>query len=937
MGSFRIAASCVLSASCCAWGQTAPATKTVNINGTVSDPSTARVAQATVEARSADNILVGTTTTDSGGRFRLALPSGTYDLVITADGFDPYLATVKAAGSNVSVDAKLVVATTQTIVSVNGNNGGASTAEDANGSALTLTDKQLGNLSDDDATFQQQLTALAGGDGQHAPQIYVDGFTGGQFPPKNSIRAVKINQNPFSAEYDGLGFGRIEIFTKPGTGRLHGSVDITGDPSGFNSQNPFLNALNPLQHQVEPGYYRLHTQANLSGPIDKKTSFFVSADYYDQQNNAIVNAQTVASNTAVVSFSQAVPDPQETSSYTARLDRQWSTNNTFTGRYEFDRSAQTNAGLSEFILPSEAFNTATNTSTLQLGNTQIIGAHAELDTKFEWIRTRNAQNPLSAAPSILVQGTVSDGGSPAQVLHDNQDHLEFQENGTYEHKTHFLRYGARYRLYRDASLSTSGYNGTFTFTDIGAYQASVQGKPSASQFQLTRGQAAFSVITGDLGLWAEDEWKLRKNVTTDLGFRFETQSAIPDHSDPSPHVGLSWAIGQTDKKPAIVVLRGGGALFYDRFPIGALTTAVRQNNPALQQTFTVKNPTFFANTAAGLQTALAGTNLGTAGAQTIYRVSPNLRSEYEVDAGATAEFHFGKYGSVSANYIYFHGIHQWVSVNANAPLLNGTRPGGPGSGDVYQFDSGGETLAHIIFMNPQINITKKIQYWGFLFVQPQFNSDTAGLTSFASNSYNIHQDYGRSQYDRHYGLFTGIDADLKYGVHAGAFLATRGGQPFNITTGQDNNGDTIYNDRPSFASAASNPANVIHTGLGNFNTVPVAGESLVPINYGNSPRFLSLQVQLQKTVHFGPRIAEPLDGPPPPPPPPGSKPAPPPDPRYALVFSVEAQNLTNTVSPAPPIGVLTSPFFGRSISTANDFLTTTAANRTFMVHTAFRF
>ena len=119
--------------------------------------------------------------------------------------------------------------------------------------------------------------------------------------------------------------------------------------------------------------------------------------------------------------------------------------------------------------------------------------------------------------------------------------------------------------------------------------------------------------------------------------------------------------------------------------------------------------------------------------------------------------------------------------------------------------------------------------------------------------------------------------------------------------------------------------------------MPQAGESLVPINYGNSPKFLSLQVQLQKTVRFGPRLAEPSDDPAPPPPKPGSKPAPPPDPRYALVFSAEAQNLTNTVSPAAPIGVLSSSFFGQSISTANDFLTTTAANRTFMVHTAFRF
>jgi len=176
----------------------------------------------------------------------------------------------------------------ETFVEVSGDNNEMSTSEDANKNGLDLKGDMLATLSDDDATFQQQLLALAGDDGSHPPQIYVDGFSGGKFPPKSAVREVKINQNPFSAEYDSMGLGRIEIFTKPGTGSIHGSVDVYGDPSAFNSQNPFL-------HQTEPGYYRVHTVGNLSGPIDKKTSFFLSADYYDQQNNAIINAQSVNS------------------------------------------------------------------------------------------------------------------------------------------------------------------------------------------------------------------------------------------------------------------------------------------------------------------------------------------------------------------------------------------------------------------------------------------------------------------------------------------------------------------------------------------------------------------------------------------------------------------------------------------------------------------
>ena len=133
---------------------------------------------------------------------------------------------------------------------------------------------------------------------------------------------------------------------------------------------------------------------------------------------------------------------------------------------------------------------------------------------------------------------MSAGGSPSQAYHDHQDQLEFQENGTYEHGKHLIRAGGRYRLYRDANLSTAGFNGAFTFTNLASYKTSVLGTPSASQFQLTTGKANFRVITGDAALWAEDEWQLRRDVTADLGFRVESQSAIPDHFDPSPHFGL---------------------------------------------------------------------------------------------------------------------------------------------------------------------------------------------------------------------------------------------------------------------------------------------------------------------------------------------------------------------------------------------------------------
>lgn len=881
------------------------------LTGSVTDPSGALVPHAVVHVSSTQGTFSQVLRCDAEGRFFVPLQPGAYDLTITAPNFEPFFKNVVIGAAAMQVAVRLTIASARAVVDVDSAENQLSTAEAANKSGLDLKGGELATLSDDDTTFQQQLLALAGDDGSHAPQIYVDGFSGGNFPPKSAIREIKINENPFSAAYDSMGLGRIEIFTKPGTGDLHGGFDVYGDPSAFNSRNPFLQ-------ESEPGYYRLHTVGNLSGPLNKKTTFFLSGNYYNQQNNAVINAQSVSGAGDIYSISEAVPDPTTTGEYSARLDRQWSSNNAISGRYEYDRVNQVNGGLGQSVLPSAANNSLLSIQTLQLRDVQYVSANTEMDSSFQWIRTRTEENPVSTAPAILVSGTVSDGGSPSQVDHDHQDQLEFQEDVVHQHGKHLILAGARYRLYRDANLSTAGFNGTYTFSDLAAYQASVNGMPSASQYQVTAGKSAFSVVTGDVALWVEDEWQLRRNLTADLGARFEAQSAIPDHADPSPHFGLSWAPARGEKKAAPVVLRIGSGIYYDRFPLADLMIAVQQGDPAVRQTYTVANPDFFGNKIPSVLPSLGITT---------YRVSPNLRSEYEMDSSASAEFSFGKRGSIAVTFLNKLQRHQWVSINANAPRADGTRPYGASAGNMDEFVSEAEGVGNWFYVDPRIKINQSLTMTGHFNFKRQM-SDTFGPASSASNSYNVHQDYGRSSSDRPYAAYVGMNAALKWGLRTAFFLTARAGEPFNITTGADNNGDSIYNDRPTYATPSSNPVDVVPTIYGDLNLNPQPGERIIPVNIGRSAGpFVSLQVQAGKTWHFGSRVSAVET----------EKASAPADPRYAFVLSVEAQNITNTVSPAPPVGVLTSPFFGRSIATSNNFLSTSAANRTITLHSAFSF
>jgi hypothetical protein len=263
------------------------------------------------------------------------------------------------------------------------------TSASSNASQVVITQEEMDALPDDPDDLQSALIALAGpAAGPNGAQMFVDGFSGGAMPPKEAIREIRINQNPFSAEYDKLGMGRIEILTRPGSDKFRGALFL-------NSRNPYV--------ENKPDYSNTMYGGSLSGPLGKRASFFLNADQRNIDNNATIHATTIDPTTfQPTSVDQAIVAPFRNTYVTPRVDYQLTPNNTLVARYQYTNSTQDNAGVGQLSLESRAFKTGSAEHNGQMTETAVLNAQAVNETRFQYSHTTTFQNGGNSEPAVLV-------------------------------------------------------------------------------------------------------------------------------------------------------------------------------------------------------------------------------------------------------------------------------------------------------------------------------------------------------------------------------------------------------------------------------------------------------------------------------------------------------------------------------------------------------
>jgi Carboxypeptidase regulatory-like domain len=944
---------------------------TGTIRGQVKDPSGAALVGATVLVTSPDGQTLTATTKHDGSYEVKGLAPGKYKVQGLAKGFavfendDVQVAT----GQIQKLDITLLIETQQEKVVVQSEGATLSVAPENNAGAIVISGKELDALSDDPDELQSDLEALAGPSaGPNGGQMYIDGFTAGQLPPKSSIREIRINQNPFSSEYDKLGYGRIEIFTKPGTDQWHGEVNAMGNDSGLNTRDPFLGTAD------QPGYYSDMLSGSIGGPLAKNASIFFDAQHRNIDDLSVIDA-AVPPNYTQGSFQQAIPNDRTRTNIGPRLDYQLGKNDTLTVRYQYWRNNDQNQGIGAFTLPTQAYNTLETEQTLQAGETHMFGQNIVNETRFQFLHDVTSQNPTSTAPTVNVQGFFIAGGNSQGTQQDDANHYEFQNYTSIAHGKHMIKFGARLRQENDSNSSNSQFNSTYIFKSAQAYQTTLDNIAAAQpanangggayQYIVTTGLPSASISLFDAGLYVQDDWRARPNLTLSGGLRFESQTDISDHADWAPRFSLAWGLAHGGNTPKTVI-RAGWGIFYDRFEDQYLVQAEHLNGVA-QTSYVVYSPSFFDPNA-------PVTNLsGSAQTPTIYRVAPDLRAPQIMQTAVSVERQLTKVSNLSVTYMNSRGNHQLFTNNINTPEP-GTFPANPvyPNGipeNIFEYESEGIFKQNQLIVNANVRAGARFMLVGY-YTLNYANSDTGGANSFPSNPYDVVEDYGRAAFDvRHRGILVGSFA-LPYGFRLSPFMVASSGSPYNVVLSQDFIGSTVLNQRPAFATNPLNPLLVVNTPLGAFDTNVSdlgPGESIIPVGYFTGPSQFSLNLRLSKTFGFGKPSEGPSGG--------GGGgghyhgrgPGGPfggggggfnmgggGDHRYNLTFSIFARNLTNNINLGTPNGLLNvpnlaacssdpstcdnlSPYFGKSNSLASGFLSSSGAPRTFYLHVSFTF
>jgi hypothetical protein len=959
-----------------------------SLRGSITDELGAVIVGANVTLTDAGGVQKKTTTNGEGGYTFAGLAPGKYTLQAVAPGFAPSDSKeVEISGARQTMDLTLHVTIEEKVTIAE---TAVSTEATNNANQTVIAGKDLDALPDDPDELAAALQALAGPSvGPNGGQIFIDGFTGGSLPSKDAIREIRINQNPFAAENDQPS-ARIDILTRPGTDKFRGGASVNFNDESLNSRNPFATT----SSKRTPFQIRQYDM-NVSGPlVPKKASIFFNLGRIETDDNELVRATVLDENLNPVDVGQAFVVPRRNLFFSPRLDYAINASNTLIARYNYNRFRVENQGVGGFNLPERGFNTLSVNQNIQLTETAILNPTTINETRFQFSHNRFEQIGNNDVPALDVSGAFGSGGSQVGQSSNTRNAWELNNFTAKQMGTHAIKFGGRIRHGAVNDINEGFFGGNWTFaggfglTSIQRYELTLklqeQGFTPAQIRAAGGGATGFRIYSGnpfadvnqtDYGVFVQDDWRIRPNITFSYGLRYETQTNAHSKYDFAPRLAVAWSPGAANSaRPPKMVIRVGTGFFYNRFNENNTLQANRFNGVNVIQTSLIEP---FENQPPGVieqqlpnvaavysvlnqwsPTAVPSVAGVPATQETIWQVDPKIQVPMVWVLGTQVERQLPRNMTVFIGFFNIRIVHVIRARDVNAPLPgtiteltpNGLRPD-PTRGEIYRYEASGQFNQRQFFIGFNSRFSRTFQVNGNYSLSKTTNdTDGQGSALFPMNSYDLTGEFGRAGFDiRHRFTIFGTVNLPWWKLVVNPFIVANTGPGFNITTGLDRNLDRQFNERPSFAAADAVCSLTIKcTRFGKFNLNPLPGETIIPRNYGQAPGAFVVNMRVSRTFAFGvinrgnaaaasrpagqTAAAAPAGGPGGPggpaggaragaggPGPQGGGGAAASEKRYNLNVSINFQNLFNRVNLGTPVGNLSSPSFGESVGLGGAF------------------
>jgi hypothetical protein len=721
-----------------------------------------------------------------------------------------------------------------------------------------LTRAQIEALPDDPDEMEEALKEMAG----PGATIRVDGFRGGKLPPKSQIQSIRFRRDLFAAENHGGGMVFVDIHTRPGGGPLRGTLDFTFRDEALNARNAFAPREAPEQQQ--------NGTLTLTGNLIKdRMGFTITTNGVNAYDSKTLNAVTPQR-----SINGSVRRPADRTNFSARVDHALTKAATLRTSYQRSGGRSENLGVGDFDLPTRAYSRETTEDLFRLSIGSPVGRNFYNETRFQARHQTQFSESLTDTPALLVPDAFNAGGAQIGGGRRGTD-FEFATDLDYAHGRHSARAGVLFEAghYRSDDVRNTG--GTFTFDSLEAYEA---GRPTT--FTQRTGDPLVQYGHAQFGWYVQDDIRVARSLLMSVGLRHEIQTHVDDYANFAPRFGATWS----PFKKGGTTLRGGVGVFYDWFEAQFYEQTLRVDGTH-QVDLVVQNPGYPDPFAGASAIVLPPSR---------YIQADDLRLPTTLRTNVAVEQTVGRVGRVNVGYSFGRGRQLFRGRNVNAPFEDGTRPD-PDAGNITQVESTARSGGHMINTGFNLNLP---WHRTFLFVNYAFarlRNDTDGPFSLPVDNFNPGAEWGPTQTDVRHRFSGMFNMNLWAGFKLASNFNASSAPPYNITTGGDNNGDTVSNDRPEGVGRNSARAS---------SRWDVGARLSYSFGFGRRPGADAAGGGTQMIMIRGGAVETPMGG--------FSGGAE--DKRWRIELYLAATNIANHTNLTGYSGVMTSPFFGQPTS-----------------------